>query len=416
MISILSCNSNKELIKPQTKNQASTEFVPSVDFAEKALKLSQSNIIVDGHVDLPYRLKVKNFKLEKEYTGIPVQTNKGDFDYVRSRAGGLDAPFMSIYIPANNQKTKGASKALADTLITMIEYIAEQNSDKFMIAHNPSDVENAYRNGMVALPMGMENGAGLEDNLANIKYFDERGISYITLTHSKVNLICDSSYDTTRVWNGLSPFGEEVVKEMNKVGIMVDISHVSDSTFYDVMKITKLPVIASHSSVRKYVPEFERNMSDDMIMEMGKNGGVIMVNFGSTFIDGDITKQRDQRREALRRTLLESSAEEGSDESKALIEKFEKTYPNIYSDVQKVADHIDHIVKLAGIDHVGFGSDYDGVGDSLPTGLKDVSDYPNLLEELLRRGYSDEDISKICYKNIFRVWNVVEEHAKLHGN
>lgn len=390
---------------------SSTKELQPNNFAEKANQLAQSNIIVDGHIDLPYRLKVKNFRLEKEYIGIPVQTDEGDFDFVRARAGGLDAPFMSIYIPARYQKDGGA-KDLADSLINMVEYIANEQSSKFTIAKTPADVERAFSTGKVALPMGMENGAGIEDDLANIKYFDQRGISYITLTHSKDNLICDSSYDTTGTWNGLSEYGELVVKEMNRVGIMVDISHVSDNAFYDVLKIVDLPVIASHSSARKFVPGFERNMSDEMITALGKNGGVIMVNFGSTFLDGNIRKERDQRREELMEILDSKGVSGNSDEGKIIIAEYEKNNPNIFSDVKKVADHIDLIVKLAGIDHVGFGSDYDGVGDSLPTGLKDVSDYPNLLEELLRRGYSEEDISKICYKNLFRVWNKVENHAK----
>lgn len=388
-----------------------TKEIQSTSIEVRANLLAQKNIIVDGHIDLPYRLRVKNFRLEKEYIGIPVQTDEGDFDFARARAGGLDAPFMSIFIPARYQK-EGGAKALADSLINMVEYIATEQSAKFMIAHTPADVEKSFEQGKVALPMGMENGAGIEDDLSNIEYFDRRGISYITLTHSKDNLICDSSYDTTRTWNGLSTFGEAVVHEMNRVGIMVDISHVSDSTFYDVLKIVDLPVIASHSSARKFVPGFERNMSDDMIRAMADNGGVIMVNFGSTFVDGEIRKERDKRREALMQLLDANDTTQDTDKGKMIIEEFEKSYPNIYSDVQKVADHIDLIVELAGIDHVGFGSDYDGVGDSLPTGLKDVSDYPNLIQELLSRGYSDEDISKICYKNLFRVWNEVEEYAK----
>lgn len=170
-------------------------------------------------------------------------------------------------------------------------------------------------------------------------------------------------------------------------------------------------MIASHSSARKFVPGFERNMSNDMIAALGKNGGVIMVNFGSTFLDGNIRKERDKRREELMEILDNKGVSGNSDEGKLIIAEYEKTNPNIYSDVKKVADHIDLIVKIAGIDHVGFGSDYDGVGDSLPTGLKDVSDYPNLIKELLERGYSDEDISKICYKNLFRVWNEIENYA-----
>ena len=397
---LFGCSTSKTIVESNVEDETT----------KKARVLAQKNIIVDGHIDLPYRLRVKNFRLEKEYIGIPVESDEGDFDFVRARKGGLDAPFMSIYIPAQHQKDGGA-KALADSLINMVEFIASENSDKFAIAKNPTDVENAFKAGKVALPMGMENGAGIEDDLTNISYFDKRGISYITLTHSKDNLICDSSYDTTHTWNGLSEFGESVVKEMNRVGIMVDISHVSDSAFYDVLELVKLPVIASHSSARRFVPGFERNMSDEMIAAMGINRGVIMVNFGSTFLDGNIQKERDKRREKLMAILEQNGVTGDSEEGKKIIVKFEKDTPNIFSDVKKVADHIDLIVKLAGIDHVGFGSDYDGVGDSLPTGLKDVSDYPNLIKELLDRGYTDEDISKICYKNLFRVWNEVEDYA-----
>lgn len=193
-------------------------------------KLAHRYIIADGHVDLPYRLKVKNFRLTKEFIGISIESAEGDFDYVRAKAGGLDAPFMSIYIPASYQESGGA-KLLADSLIDMVRGIAGAHPDKFAVAVSPKEVERNFRKGIISLPLGMENGAPIEDDLANVAYFHRRGIRYITLTHSKDNLICDSSYDTTRTWNGLSPFGREVVLEMNRVGIMVDISHVSDSAF-----------------------------------------------------------------------------------------------------------------------------------------------------------------------------------------
>jgi membrane dipeptidase len=209
----------------------------------------------------------------------------------------------------------------------------------------------------------------------------------------------------------LSPFGEEVVKEMNNVGIMVDISHVSDSTFYDVVRLTKVPVIASHSSARKFTPGFERNMSDDLIMELGKNGGVIMINFGSSFLDEEINKRDNELRKQMMSMMKERGLSMDSEEGKVFIEEFEAGVPSVYSDVYRVADHIDHIVGLIGIDHVGLGSDFDGVGDSLPTGLKDVSDYPNLIKVLLDRGYSESDIEKICSGNLFRVWKAVEDYA-----
>lgn len=377
----------------------------------KALRIAQENIITDGHVDLPYRLKVTNFKLAKEYLGIPIETDKGDFDYVRAKKGGLDAPFMSIYLPAGLQEEKGASKALADSLITMVEGIAQAHPDKFQVAKSAAEVDMLFKKGIIALPMGMENGSGLEDDISNVQYFKNRGISYITLTHSKVNLICDSSYDTIRTWHGLSPYGEQVVKEMNKVGIMVDISHVSDETFYDVMKLTKVPVIASHSSARKYTPDFERNMDDDMIKALGKNGGVIQINFGSSFLDKSVADKIGASRKELTKMMEEKGVTYDSDEGKALIAQYQKDNPVLMADVKTVADHIDHVVSLSSVDHVGFGSDYDGVGDTLPTGLKDVSQYPNLLAELLRRGYSEEDLIKMCYKNVWRVWNAVDAYA-----
>lgn len=376
----------------------------SMDY--QARVLAHKYIIVDGHVDLPYRLKVSNFRLEKEYLGIPLATEDGDFDYVRAKAGGLDAPFMSIYIPARYQKDGGA-RELADSLINMVKGIAQAHPDQFMIATTPREVEMAFAQGKIALPMGMENGAPIEDDLHNVKYFRDQGISYVTLTHSKDNLICDSSYDTTYTWNGLSPFGEKVISEMNRTGIMIDISHVSDSTFYDVMKLTKAPVIASHSSSRKFTPGFERNMNDDMVKYLANNQGVIQINFGSDFLDGRVSSVNDSMRVILTNLLQEKGLSRSDPKGKALIEAFEKKHPKLYSDVQMVADHIDHIVSIAGIDHVGLGSDYDGVGDTLPTGLKDVSDYPNLIAELLSRGYSASDIEKICSGNVMRVWNEV---------
>jgi membrane dipeptidase len=260
--------------------------------------------------------------------------------------------------------------------------------------------------------MGMENGAPVEDDLSLVSYFRKKGISYITLTHSKDNKICDSSYDTTRTWNGLSSYGYALLDEMQRQGVMIDVSHISDSAFYQTIRFVKTPVIASHSSCRKFTPGFERNMSDDMILKMRENGGVIMVNFGSTFLDGKVDTYNDSLRTLYQQIVKEQNIDENSPEGKAFREEFQKNNPKLFSDVEKVADHIDHIVGIAGVDHVGFGSDYDGVGDSLPTGLKDVSDFPNLLAVLLKRGYSDSDIEKICYANLFRVWDQVINKTK----
>jgi len=396
---------------PKTASQLQSEKDP--DLMERADALAHRLIITDGHIDLPYRLKVKNFRLTREYIGIPVETEEGDFDYLRAKEGGLDAPFMSIYIPASYQR-EGGAKALADSLIGMVEGIAEAHPDKFAVATSPDQVEENFSRGLVSLPMGMENGAPVEEDLANVQYFHKRGIRYITLTHSKDNQICDSSYDTTGTWGGLSPFGRQVVEEMNRVGIMVDISHVSDNAFYDVMEITRAPAIASHSSCRKFTPGFERNMSDDMIRRLAENGGVIQINFGSSFLDSAYQRRDgylDEKRTELRELMAQKDLRPSDPEAGKLIADFQRKNPGLFADVQLVADHIDHVVSLVGVDHVGLGSDYDGVGDSLPTGLKDVSQYPNLIYELLRRGYSEEDIAKICHRNVFRVWREVERVA-----
>jgi membrane dipeptidase len=372
---------------------------------KKASALAQQFIITDGHVDLPYRLKVNNFKLEKKYLGIPIKTEEGDFDYVRSKAGGLNAPFMSIYIPSSYEDN--GAKILADSLIDMVVGICKEHPDKFAVAHAPQDVRSQFTAGLISLPMGMENGAPIEHDLNNVSYFKARGISYITLTHAKDNHICDSSYDTTRTWNGLSPFGKKLIKEMNKEGIMVDVSHVSDSTFYQVLELTTVPVIASHSSCRVFTPGFERNMNDDMLEKLAANGGVIQINFGSAFLDSEVQKQNERNRAALSKLLAEKDLQPNDEKAKSIIVKFRKKNPTLYADLNTVANHIDHVVKIAGIDHVGLGSDFDGVGDSLPTGLKDVSAYPNLIAELLNRGYSEKDIEKICSGNVFRVWQQV---------
>ncbi len=372
----------------------------------KAKALADQFIIADGHVDLPYRLQVKNFRLEKAYTGIPVESEEGDFDFVRAKQGGLDAPFMSVYIPADRNAEE--AKLLADTLIRMIEYIAQEKSDYFEVARTPADVQRIAAAGKIALPMGMENGSPITST-DDVALYRAKGISYVTLTHSKDNDICDSSYDTTHTWKGLSPFGVEVVKAMNRAGIMVDVSHISDDAFYDVVAVSKVPVIASHSSARHFTPGWERNMSDDMLVKLKENGGVVMVNFGSTFLDAEVVKYKEAASVRIRKELADKGLS-GRELREAVAKELAKDSRN-YSDVKRVADHVDHIVKLAGIDHVGIGSDYDGVGDSLPTGLKDVSDYPNLLEELLNRGYSEADIEKICSGNVFRVWNKVLEYA-----
>ncbi|MDZ7660291.1 dipeptidase [Fodinibius sp.] len=372
-------------------------------YQQQANELAQKVIIVDGHIDVPYQLK-------DEWVDISKAAPDLDFDYPRAKEGGLDAPFMSIYIPVEYQETGGA-KAAADSLIDMVEGIASDNPDKFALATNPDEIKSNFEKGLISLPMGIENGAPVGEDLSNVQHFYDRGVRYITLAHAKDNRLSDSSYDTTAdTHNGLSDYGEEVVKEMNRLGMMVDVSHITDSAFYDVIEVTEAPVVATHSSCRHFTPGFERNMSDDLIKQLGENGGVIMINFGSTFLDSASQNSQEQ----VRQEIAQRIEEKGLDPESAEADQFRSEYfqENFkFSTVEKVADHIDHVVDLVGIDHVGLGSDYDGVGPTLPTGLKDVSTYPNLFTELLERGYTEDEIEKIASGNVFRVWNKVNEVA-----
>lgn len=365
----------------------------SLDYAKA---LSQKFILVDTHIDLPENLYMSKDSMEKVM-------REGNMDYLRSLEGGLNAPFMSIYTPARTE-FNGAT-VMADSLITLVEIMQSTWPERYAIAKTPADVRSQFAKGLISLPMGMENGSPIKGKLENLRHFYNRGIRYITLAHSKSNHICDSSYDPEYKWNGLSPFGRTVVEKMNELGIMIDISHVSDSTFYQVIRMTKAPVIASHSSCRYFTPGFERNMSDEMIKALAKNGGVIQITLGSSFLDQHYRDQSDSVRQAVRKTKLHW----GTPEFEEFVKKYKKEHHINEVDVSIVAKHIDHVVKLVGIDHAGIGSDFDGVGDSLPVGLKDVSGYPNLIYELLKLGYSDEDIQKICGENLLRVWAQVEK-------
>ena len=327
---------------------------------------------------------------------------EGDFDAARAKLGGLDAPFMSIYIPSKHQKEGGAKK-LADSLIDSVEKIAKTWPDDFAMARTPAQVKSNYDAGRVSLLLDIENGAAIEDDLKNVEHFFNQGVRYITLTHAKNNLICDSSYDEERKWNCLSDFGRKVVAEMNRLGILVDISHVSDETFYDVMKTSTKPVIASHSSMRHFTPGFERNMNDDMVRALADNGGVVMINFGSTFISQTSIEWRG-RMKAEEHKFRKANKKASDKEVKAHIETWSEGDAFPYATVEDVANHIDRVVELVGVDHVGFGSDFDGVGDSLPTGLKDAAAYPALIAVLIERGYTDEQIAKVCSGNLMRVW------------
>ena len=374
------------------------------DIAAESQRIARESIVVDTHIDVPYRLIESGEDVSRA-------TGSGDFDYPRARAGGLDAAFMSIYTPAELE-ADGKSYEKAEELIDLVENIVATSGGKFAIATSPAEVRKHFEQGVMSLPMGMENGSPIDGDLANLAHFYERGIRYVTLAHSLSNHISDSSYDDNRQWNGLSEFGIDAVKEMNRLGIMVDVSHVSDEAFWQVLDVSAVPVIASHSSARHFTPGWERNMNDDMIKALGDNGGVMMINFGSAFINEEARQYSLKRWPASRAFVAEHTTLSREDALQQFNAAWEAEHgPMPYATLDDVLDHFDHVVALVGVDHVGVGSDYDGVGDSLPTGLKDVSAYPNLVEGLLRRGYSEADIRKILGENLLRVWQAVEDYA-----
>ena len=335
-----------------------------------AQELAQEMVIIDTHLDTPIQLYMQQDK-NGFYEDITKKSSL-HFDFDRAVSGGLNVPFFVIFTPPSAEE-KGTAFEMAKDLIKILEDIMNKNPGKFRLVKSPEEITNEKN--IMQVVYGMENGAPIESKLSNIKLFSDMGINYITLAHSKSNHISDSSYDENKNWGGLSPFGRKVVAEMNKQGVMIDISHVSDAAFYEVLRLTKTPVIASHSSLRHFVPGFERNVSDDMLRELAKNGGVIQICFGSEFI----------------------------------AEK--KKYPNLVVTVKDVADHIDRVKKLVGIDHVGIGSDYDG-WRNFPVGLEDTSTYPNLIRELLKRDYTKEEIEKVFGGNLLRVWREVKKFAK----
>jgi len=384
---------------------------PSPGLDARARALAGRVIIVDGHVDLPYRLYRSRDKDGKLAENVAERTAMGDFDYPRTRAGGLDAAFMSIYVPARYQ-TEGGARAFADGLIDIVEGVIRSAPDKFARAYSAAEVQRNFAAAKVSLPMGIENGAALEDDLDSLKHFHKRGVRYVTLTHSRDNRICDSSFDDRRTWKGISPFGKRVVAEMNRLGVMIDVSHASDECFRQVAELSRAPVVATHSSARAFTPGWERNMSDPMIRLLAQKGGVIMINFGSGFIERVANAQYVGRRDALQAFRREHNLDRGDPKYRAYVKAYDREHPFKFASVEVVADHIDHVVKLVGVGHVGLGSDFDGLGDTLPVGLKDASMYPNLFRVLLQRGYGERDIEKISSGNIFRVWRAVEASAR----
>jgi membrane dipeptidase len=395
----------RSLTAPGSNTPQSTES----EALALARRLSQELIIVDGHVDLPYRLKASSER-GRLTEDVSRRTEAGHFDFPRARAGGLDAPFMSIYVP--HQRRSGNGRALADELIDMVEQLAQNHPDKFALARSPADVRRHAAAQLISLPIGIENGAALDGRLSNVRYFQKRGVSYITLTHSRDNALGDSSYEQRHTHGGLSAFGKRVLDEMNRVGLMIDVSHASDATFQEAVERSRVPVIASHSSLRHFVPGFERNLSDAMLEQLARKGGVVMINFGSEFLrplPNQLTRQRWQA--AALFAKRHGLSRDNVADRRRIDAHLAGTLPMVHASVEDIADHIDRARQLVGIDHVGLGSDFEGTGDSLPTGLRDASQYPNLLRVLIARGYTRAELEQLCSGNILRVWQSVLDYA-----
>lgn len=364
------------------------------------MELARELMIVDTHQDTPYRLKEKADDISR-------RTDDGHFDYPRAKEGGLDAVFMAAYVPPSLE-AKGEARPFTDETIDMIERLAKDKPDQFVLARSVADIQTQFGKGPLSIAIGIENGAPLEGDLANLQHFYDRGVRYITLCHSKNNHICDSSFDTTRKWHGLSPFGKQLVPAMNRLGMIVDVSHVSDDAFYQIIKLSQAPVVATHSSCRYFTPGWERNMDDDMIRLLAEKGGLIQINFGSIFVNTEVNRKFVESVKHI--NAHATSHQLTGDERDAFAKEYFEEHALGHADITDVVAHIDHAVRLVGIDHVGIGSDFDGVSN-LPKGLTDVSCYPNLIRQLLEQDYTEDDIRKICGANFLRVWTAIQKTA-----
>ena len=376
----------------------------AADNAAAARKLAQEAVIVDTHIDAPSELLA-------EWRDLGGRTPDREFDYPRAREGGLDVAFMSIYTSPEEDEL-GTARQTANRQIDAVEAMVGRHPDRFALLTSPGDVERLRAGGHVLLALGMENGAPIGDDLARLAQFHARGVRYITLAHSASNRISDSSYSPKRQWQGLSPFGKKVVAEMNRLGIMVDVSHVSDAAAKQAIELSSVPVIASHSGFRHFTPGFERNVSDELAKAIAARGGVVQVTFGIGFVNrqaADNMQAYFVASAALgERNAAARAAGKPVEDEAAFDKEWQRSHPTPATSITAVLDQIDYAVKLIGVDHVGLGSDFDGVSGNLPEGLRNVADYPNLVAGLQARGYKEEDLKKILGGNLLRVWAAVE--------
>ena len=378
----------------------------------KARKIHENALTLDTHGDVPtYMVSHANFDISKEHNAHKTGSR---IDFPRMKKGGLDAMFFAVYLGQGPRTTAGnaGAKEKAIKLFAHIHKSVKDNPQLAELAKTPDDAYRIVKSGKRAIFIGIENGWAIGKDLLLLKTYYDLGARYMTLSHSSNNDIADSSTDPKGAeHNGISPFGEKVVAEMNQLGMMVDVSHVSDSTFYDAIRLSKAPVIASHSSARA-LSNHPRNMTDDMIKLLAKKGGVVQMNMLSGYL---IKPKANPAREEALKVLREkygkgtSLSEEEQKQRSAELARINRKYPQELASLKQVVDHIDHIVKLVGVDYVGIGADLDGGGGV--KGMYDVSEAGNITLELVKRGYSAQDIEKIWSGNLFRVMNEVEKVA-----
>jgi membrane dipeptidase len=372
--------------------------------------LHNSLFLIDTHADTTQRFLDEDFDMANPPAG-----DTGHIDFAKAKAGNLGAEFFSIWVDPDATKKEDYGKRTMQ-LIDSVYQQAEKNPKQMMMAFSTADILKAQKQKKFAALMGIEGGHSIQNDMGMLRDFYRLGVRYMTLTWSNTNEWADSSgdLDDAKVehHNGMTQFGREIVREMNRLGMIVDISHVSDRTFYQTLGVSRAPVIASHSSARALTNHM-RNMTDDMLRAMTHNGGVVMVNFFSAFIDEDYRKafvaqapERKAAQDKLKEQTKNMGPKEKAEAEAKLSRELSAKLPR--PPLKSLIDHIDHIAKVAGIDHVGIGSDFDGIS-SLPEGIDSAADLPKITEELMKRGYTATDIKKIMGGNIMRVFKEVEQ-------
>jgi len=390
------------LILPATLRADTAPRKPVV-LTDEAKAIHREALLVDGHNDLPDQFREKK-DLSFHTFDISRPQKLLHTDIPRLREGGVGAQFWAAYVPVSTRKS-GTSVKLCLEQIDVIHRFVKKYPDAFELARSADDIVRARKAGKIASLIGIEGGHAIDDSLGLVRMYYDLGVRYMTLTHSESLDWADSATDKPKC-NGLSPFGEDVVREMNRIGMMVDLSHVSADTMRHALRVTKAPVIFSHSSAFA-LADHPRNVPDDVLKEMPKNGGLVMVNFYSGFVVPEAARMRKKMFEQLREMRAKFPDEK---EYRAALAQWRKDNPIPRGTIHHVVDHIEHIIKVAGIDHVGLGSDFDGI-DMAPEQLEDVSKYPLITQELLNRGYKKEQILKVLGGNFMRVFREVEKAA-----